>query len=182
MTKKTVKKPLKVTRAFLLKVANNISSKNKFIRLCDGDLCKLVTLGKNKPQKMHCGLGELYFALTSNHPTPSIRERDVVDLVVKQSGLEAEHEARVEKVKAELRSLLSANEAQNAIDALTDSLDADASDDAPSSTLNRFRKLIASIPEENDDGEGDFISYEAYRSRARRVAKVIREAAKLLPE
>ncbi len=89
MTDNTKKHHKKVTRKFLLDLADAIYNPKtrKFLRLCDGAL----TNGPdptNRERKMHCGLGELYYAMTGRHTTQDcVTEDDVVDLAAELSPL-----------------------------------------------------------------------------------------------
>src|SRR6478752_3275486 len=74
-------KPL--DRQFFSSLANRIynSETRGFLRLCVGKL----TNGPdptNKARRMHCGLGELFFAMTGQHTDDTISESKVVQLAV----------------------------------------------------------------------------------------------------
>ncbi len=184
--KKTVKKAIKkvaVDRKFLKKLADRIynPADRSFLRLCDGKL-------QNGPdptdesRPMHCGLGELYFAMTGKQPEfTGVSEDGVVDLAVELSSLQA--------MKDEIRGkAITGIKKLGLIDALQESLieavnetDDECLDDG---LENRFREVLNDIPESNDDGCGhdaESCTLTDFRNRSKRVASKLREAAKLLP-
>jgi hypothetical protein len=187
-------KKVNVDRKFLMGLANDIynSKTHKFLRLCNGTL-------QNGPdptdsrRPMHCGLGELYFAMTGNQPeADDVSEEDVIDLAVKLSPLNGLREKRDNEARAKLDA------AMKTIKKLD--LDSDLEDDLVSTLKDKkdeinqiydedrddeekdFREALDEIPGINDDGCGDDICTTAtYRERSKRVAAQIREAASYLP-
>lgn len=72
---KSSKKPI-VTWKFMLDLADRIhnAKMGKFLRLCNGTLQNGPD--PTKRRTMHCGLGELYFAMTGKHPKFMKRLKD----------------------------------------------------------------------------------------------------------
>lgn len=160
-------KPIKVvTRDVLNKIADSIfnpKTKN-YLNLCEGTL-------QNGPdpscesRPMHCGLGELYFVVTGKQPEQAmVNEEDVIDEIVGRSTVnDSLDEAKVVVKKLPLPSFI--------IDNLLSSLkDCDAEDE--------LREVLSLIADVNDVGEDETADFAL---RAQRVAKVLRDAAKLLP-
>lgn len=76
-------KSKKVTRKFLTDLARDIynPSTRKYMRLCSGKLQNGPDPKNSRP--MHCGLGELYFAITGVQPeVTGVDEAGVVELAV----------------------------------------------------------------------------------------------------
>jgi hypothetical protein len=76
----------------MLKLADKIydPKKRTFIRLCYG-LLQNGPDPTNGVRTMHCGLGELYFAMTGRHPeTDYVLERDVTKMAVTLSQCKSE--------------------------------------------------------------------------------------------
>lgn len=109
MKKKASKKkaPVVVNRKFLLDLANDIydPKTRRFLRLCCGTL-------QNGPdptdeeRPMHCGLGELYYAMTGMQPhgdyktgVPSVNEADVIDMACKLSTLNKHRTKTISAIK-----------------------------------------------------------------------------------
>lgn len=174
------KKPVtKVTRKFLLDLANDIydPKTRRFMRLCDGKL-------QNGPdptdetRPMHCGLGELYFAMTGAQPQDDdISENEVIDLAIELSPLNDERVRLLDRARAGIEALdLPESIKGDLIDQL------DSHEDSEFETNEEaFREILDNIPNTNDDGCGDLCTYDVYRSRSSKVARQLREAAKLLP-
>ena len=168
--KKSSKKPVVVDRKFLNDLANEIydTKTRKFLRLCDGAL-------QNGPdptdeeRPMHCGLGELYYAMTGNQPEDDeVNEDDVVDIAVERSTVERKKENAISTIRAlKLPEFLENN--------LLNKLESSDIDDD-------FRDTLAHIPDVNDGDCASMNAYDVYRSRASRVAKQLRLAASFLPE
>lgn len=182
--------PRVVDRLFLLSLADSIHNpKTKtFLRLCNGRL-------QNGPdptdasRPMHCGLGELYFAMTGRQPEDDlVNEDQVVEKAVEMAGFKqrkreavAEATLAVTKVTKEVIKLPLpghvvddlVTEMENSVDAVSDECD---------TKEDEFREAIADIPDRNDDGlEADECTVNGYRERSRRVADQLRAAADLLP-
>lgn len=173
-------KPKKVTRKFLMDVARSIynPSTRKYLRLCNGKLQNGPD-PKDSHRPMHCGLGELYFAMTGKQPYPmKVDEDDVVNLAVEMSPLNnAVDSARDKAIKA-VKAL---DVPDNVKDSLLSSL-ADVDDEEWSDAETEFRQILDDIPSVNDDGcEDGSCSTTDYLKRAKRVAECLRNAAKLLP-
>jgi hypothetical protein len=192
---KSKPKNTKVTRKFLVDLANEIySSRNRtFLRLCNGTLQNGPD-PKNPKRPMHCGLGELYFAMTGLQPEETgIDENGVVELALERSPIagvrekaEAETAEKFEKATAAIKKLnidldikeqLLMTIAGSEYD-MKDGMDEDDRDDAE----HYFRVALDEIPGVNDDGcvEGS-CSVDQYRDRSRRVAEKLKEAASYLP-
>lgn len=197
-----------VTRKFLLNFADSIfdPKHNTFLKLCKGKL-------QNGPdpddqeRTMHCGLGELYYAMTGLHPYEGHGEGDVTEsrvvaLAVKRSTLNKKHfdafEKDKEKRKAPFKAAIATIEKlklekhllQRTLEPLKDELnsidtyDEFVADEVP--ILRKFRLILDRIPKVND-GVKNTVSNEGvctlagYKTRAKKVAAIVREAAKLLP-
>ena len=122
-----------ITRAFLNRLANRIYDPKKperYLRLCKGTLANWPD-PENKRRRMHCGLGELYFAATGKQPD-EIDEYDVCRVITNGTEL-----------------VPGSEQADDFLDA------------------------IEQVPYENDCSSG-------YKTRARRVAKLLRKAAGFL--
>lgn len=85
-------KPIKiVTKKALRAIADRIYNPRtrRYLRLCSGDLQNGPDPGTPK-RTMHCGLGELYFAVTGRHPMDDGKnERAVSRLVAERSTLKS---------------------------------------------------------------------------------------------
>jgi hypothetical protein len=185
---KKKKKNVHVDRKFLRDLADSIYNPRTrhFMRLCRGTL-------QNGPdpvdgdRTMHCGLGELYFAVTGLQPKQgNATERSVVNAVVERTVF-AGHRMQVEKgfdrvIACIERSTILPNEQKRSLikDVRMNKLGfTDPAEDS-------FRKNLEQIPMINDDcGEqyrDGVCDAGTYRDRARLVAHKLREAARLLPD
>lgn len=167
-----MKYPRKVNRKFLLNLADDIyNPKTKsFLRLCDGKL-------QNGPdptdstRPMHCGLGELYFAMTGMQPEEArVSEDDVIDEAVELSTLREQKE----KWEAQIEKLAVPDFVKEAALA---ALNEDGKYQAPEA---EFRRILNEIPSSNDDEQGDVCDVATFKARSKRVAEKLREAAELL--
>lgn len=168
----------KVTRSFLLRLADRIHNPatGEFLYLCRG----VLTNGPdptNKRRTMHCGLGELYYAITGQHPDRG-SETAVVDLAVNQSTLKRLTGAEVLKTLDKAFGRLDLPEAT--LDFLRTHTATFRLANYGRHGEDQFRKVLDSIPGKNDKGRG-FCTRTGYRRRACRVAAVFRRAAELLP-
>lgn len=179
-SKKPVKIKKVVNRKFLTDLANEIyNSKNKtFLRLCNGKLQNGPD-PTNEKRPMHCGLGELYFAMTGKHPEQTgISEEGVTDLAVELSQLNGLGDAL--KAKA-IQGIEAMDVPENIKEMLVDIVH--SMDDDELTTEDAFRAAIDEIPEINDDGcEDDQCDVATYKARSRRVAEQLKLAATKLPE
>lgn len=204
-TQKKAQQPKRVTRAFLLKVAKDIydPKDRSYLRLCGGTLQNGPD-PKDKKRVMHCGLGELYFAMMGqhpeDHPNRSLQDDDVVELVVEHSTVHDEARATYDRDLAAVKKLkISPERKRDLLHALGPRDDVDDED-----RDYQFRNLLGAIPDINDEDheksdeedeeeqDGDehegtekkyAIETEAtYRARARRVAAQLRKAAAVLPK
>lgn len=188
-SKKSSKKPVaKVTRKFLNDLADDIYNPKtrKFLRLCNGKLVNGPD-PTNMQRPMHCGLGELYFAMTGEQPNvhpnmgPTINEDKVVALAVEQSGFDEALEKKVNDAVAQVKSLDLPKALKN--DMISELVDGhDSLTGKLEEAREEFEEILSNIPEANDTDDDDNGSYEEYRNRACRVATQLRRAAKLLPE
>ncbi len=190
MAKKHAKKV--VDKKFMNDLADEIynPSTKKYLRLCTGTL-------RNGPdpvdedRPMHCGLGELYFKMTNRQPNLSkITEDDVVEECIKRSTIDPD--GRAEKKERNLRKTLneelrklSLTEGQICcmVDAAVMELDPMEFEDK----ATEFRRLLSEIPNVNDETgdkceDGVVCHAKDFQARAKAVAKILREAADLLPE
>ena len=174
--KRTPKLPT-VDRKFLIDLARSIynPSTKKFLRLCDGKL-ENGPDPTNSKRPMHCGLGELYFAMTGKQPMTEdkITEGGVIDLAVKLSTLVSEDDAREKAVTAIEALGLSDSQQDSLVDAVNEAYNLEVDEE-------NFRNALDEIPYENDDGCGNACSISDFRDRSKRVAKQLRAAAKHLP-
>jgi len=195
------KKPARVTRQWLLNLADRIhNSKNRtFLLLCSGTLQNGPHPKTGKP--MHCGLGELYFEMTGHQPEEDrVSERDVIDACVENSplagGLERAIETARKAIKAQkLPKVLEENlliELDDASGGGCDEDDESGITEFMPEAEKAFREALGEIPGKNDeetgyckvgrdDDEEEYDSYEQYRNRASRVATLLRKAARCLP-
>lgn len=176
-------KKTKVTRKFLLDLANRIydPKTRKFLRLCNGVLQNGPD-PTNKKRSMHCGLGEAYFVLTGNEPKDDyISTADVIDLIVERSGLKAIADLRYEQAKKDVRIM---DVPRSIKSNLIYEIDESYRKKEFSEDVLEFRGLISDVVGVNDDKNvsADHCTYDMFRRRASRVAKMYRDAAKLLPE
>ena len=169
---KTVKK---VTRKFLENLAANIynPAKKTFLRLCNGTLQNGPD-PTNSKRPMHCGLGELYFAMTGHQPeTDGVNELEVCALALKRSTLPSNEKA-IAQVKA-----LGLN--KDLTDSILDTIN--CYDGATHVKSAKFYSIIENIPRSNDDDiNSEVCSPADYRNRSKRVATQLRKAAALLPK
>lgn len=171
-----------VTRKWLLDFANTIyNPKTKqFLNLCRGHL----TNGpdpKDSKRSMHCGLGELYFRLTGKHPK-GITEGEVINKVIEHSSLLSLVVAETDLL-AKAVSKLKAPQVYGLKSRVEDLKDLIVDFDPwGDERVDIFQTILSSIPHENDDGSFmDTDSVVRFRNRSKRVAAVLRTAAKLLP-
>lgn len=179
--KASATKTVKVTRKFLNDLAGRIydTKSRKFLRLCDGTLQNgpdPVDVGR----PMHCGLGELYFAMTGRQPKQdNVNESKVIDMAAKSA-----FRVTADGIRAEAITKIRAIGLPDAVTTeLINKLEFTYDDNLTQE--GRFRSCLEGIPDVNDnDGMcgPEMCTYETYRSRASRVAKELRNAAKLLPE
>lgn len=191
---KKAKKNVRVDRKFLMDFANDIynSKTHKFLRLCNGKLQNGPD-PTNSKRPMHCGLGELYFAMTGLQPhATGVSEEDVVDIAVKLSplnGLRAkkdreEHaklDAAIKAIKKVGLDFYTEADALRPLEEKKEEID-NIDDDERNDEERSFRDALDEIPSENDDSCNDeYCSASDFRERSRRVAAKIREAASYLP-
>lgn len=133
---------------------------------------------------MHCGIGELYFAMTNSDPK-NLEEDEVIELAVKMSPLPEKQQllhsaekAKYAELKATIRKLKLKN---NDLDVdLYDRLDRAEDDLNDEDDLSEeFTRSLEEVMNVNDDDYGT--SPAKYKARAKRVAEQFRVAAKLLP-
>lgn len=191
--KKVAKKSklAKVDRKFLLGLANTIYDRKtkKFLRLCDGTLQNGPD-PTNPKRPMHCGLGELYYAMTGVQPGKAgVDEGDVIDLAVELSPLKGLKEAALrekeQKIKKAARLIKKLDLSVDVIDSLVSTLDdakTELEDEDDDSLETQFREVLDEIPGENDGcgDHGETCTLSVFRERSRRVADKLREAANLL--
>lgn len=183
-----------VDQQFLRDLANKIynSRNRKYLRLCHHVL-QSDPHPKNPSRPMHCGLGELYFQMTGYEPRETnVCEHEVVDLVVARSTLKDYFDGEVKAARGAIEDLRLPAELKGAKRRLLEELEEatrwneneaeDKSCGVMAEKLVNFRSLINDIPKINDDGTFDAACTNGdYKARAKRVAKVLREAAKMLP-
>lgn len=166
-----------VTRKWLMDFADTIYNQKtkEFLNLCYGTL-KNGPDPKNPKRAMHCGLGELYFQLTGKQPDLNkVNETTVVELVV-------EHSSLLEKVKSDSTFIKEFIKNSSLKSDLNNTLwYVDEFKPYQSVVIEKFRDVLDTIPHENDT-EYQTGTLAVFRGRAKRVANVLRKAAKMLPE
>jgi hypothetical protein len=180
---RSARKPtVTVDRRFLVELARTIyDGKNKrFLRLCSGTL-------KNGPdptdgkRSMHCGLGELYFAMTGKQPERTrINEEEVVDLAVQLSPLNNLRARAVADMKARIKKMHVPPELRSRFFL---AVDEDVEGWYDGSSEESFRDALDRIPGIND-GVCDHkraCTTAQYKQRSKVVAAALRRAAKFLP-
>lgn len=181
--------PVRVTRSWMESLADSIYNPRTrtFLRLCSGTLQNGPDPTDEK-RPMHCGLGELYFAMTGHQPEEDgVGESDVVDKAVELSGFGGVREAAVKRAIAGVKALkLPGDVEDEMIDAIERADEDDESSFQPEGEVD-FRELLDAIPDKNDQDTGHCSvmsdqSWENYRNRASRVATQLRRAARCLPE
>ena len=176
--KKTPKKI--VTASFLNRLADEIynTKTESYLNLC-------VSTLQNGPdpidaeRPMHCGLGELYFAMTGRQPNQDhVSESDVVDKAVELSRFAGARAKNVENANRRIKAIGLPREVEMAaLDAVIESDD----DDFRDSKEVKFRDALDNIPTTNDLGPcTPECKPTDFRKRAIRVAKQIRKAASFL--
>lgn len=178
--------PIKVvSRQFLNDLADEVFDRDQktFIRLCAGTLQNGPD-PENPKRSMHCGLGELYFAMTGLQPKTrrTLSENDVVALAVKQSTLISDNKVKIANAVAMIRGLPKF---------IADYIEISSVTPEDDERVGEFSDLLDSIADVNDNVEGtkqpgwdDACEIETpttYRRRAAAVATILRKAAKLLP-
>lgn len=191
-TKKVV-----VNKAFMNKLADMIHNpKNKtFLRLCNGTLQNGPD-PTNAKRPMHCGLGELYFAMTKRQPEEDgVGESDVVETAVELSTFVSAKEKakdleykKLTQAREKIRKLDVSKELKlSLIETITEEIeeldDKEPDEESPEALKEqKFRDALDDIPNTNDDGvEEDACTIGNYRARSKRVASQLRKAAKFLP-
>lgn len=185
MKKKTKLKHKKVTRKFLNELANKIydPKTKKYLRLCRG----VLTNGPdpvNKDRTMHCGLGELYFAMTGKNAQEGVREIDVINTALARTSL---RETAANNFK-EARKLIAKLPASQEVCQFMDQYLFDYMEEF--NHEEEFQDILESIPSINDAVKPAysckkgprFDNSKIFRDRSRLVAAAFRKAAKLLPE
>lgn len=196
MEKKTLTKkssfPVKVTRTWLLNFAASIydPKTRKFLRLCDGKLQNGPD-PENEERPMHCGLGELYFATTGRQPDEDgVDEEEVVNRTLELSTIygtadhiirEAQEQARKFVASLKLPKSMDSSDRDDILQSLNSDLDNQVN--GSYGVEDQFTDILNEIPKVNDDGCGTlYCTLAQYRDRSKRVAKLLRDAARLLPE
>lgn len=163
--KTTAEKPRVVTRKFLTDLANRIynTKTRKFMRLCEGTLQNGPDPSDDQ-RTMHCGLGELYYAMTGRQPDDDeVSESGVIQKAIELARLDSLDDKIAKKIKA---LQLDAKLEEYLIDATVQHIDDIEYD---------VRKLLNYIPDANDHASD-------YRTRSQRVANQLRRIAELLPD
>jgi hypothetical protein len=177
----TKNKPLPV---FLKPKGIKVVDKKALNKIADGifnpktgnylNLCKDTLLNGEDPaceaRSMHCGLGELYFVVTGEQPEKGkVNEGLVVAEVVARSTIhKRDANSEIEKAKEAIMKLNLPEELEENLLSHVEDFEFDFED--------QFRSILDSIPGENDDVAGD-----NFKTRAKRVAAILRKAADLLP-
>jgi hypothetical protein len=158
------------------KIYNNKT--RKFLRLCRGKL----TNGpdpEDSDRKMHCGLGELYFAMTGEH-TGDLSENAVVKITMDNTTLKIKNNKDKENIRNLIKSIknINSNVKEMALESIDDTFkyNDDYTDDE-----NKIYELLDRIPSVNDCDDHCNIDDDAtYKNRSREVAKLFRDIAKKL--
>ncbi len=175
MSKKKKKKLAIVNRKFMLDLANDIYNPKtrSYLRLCTGTLSNGPD-PEDAKRTMHCGLGELYFAITGENPR-NVSEADVVHLAIDQSTLK-----NTEVTKNLLLGYLDQLGLSESV--IRETIELSDGEDLAPKGMQEFRELLDGIPDVNDDDPIENSPAHQFRSRAQRVAAQLRKAAALLPE
>lgn len=171
----------KVTRKFLLDLARRIydPKTKKHLRLCTGTL-RNGPDPIDKKRTMHCGLGELYVAMTGNEPGPYIQEQDVVDMCGEQTCLKAFADRRMAEAVKSVKALRLPKDVEIAMLEVIDENEEEFSDE-----LESFKAVIDEVPDVNDEeglDERTLTGGHDYLVRAKAVAAQFQKAAALLPQ
>lgn len=161
----------KLTKKFMLDLAKQIyDSKNRcYLNLCQGTLQNGPD-PKDKQRIMHCGLGELYFAMTGKQPeVDNVSESDVVHLAASLVDFDGAEDKRRKAVAAQIKKLKVDEHLKAYL--LDTANDYDPGEDPEA----EFIDLLENIPSRNDGSE-------TYKERAQEVARTLKEAAEYLPE
>lgn len=182
--------PIRIKRSWMMALADRIYNPRtqRFLRLCNGTLQNGPD-PKDPARPMHCGLGELYFAMTGHQPQEDrVSEAGVVRKAVELAGFAKAREESINDAIEGIRGLgLNKDLKRTLLGEVKDVRD-DRHDDAPFDMgETRFSSILSDIPTNNDDDTGACRvdgeqSWENYRNRARRVATQLRKAAKYIPE
>lgn len=179
-------KNVKVTCKFLTDLADKIydTKSRRFLRLCNGTLQNGPD-PTNQKRPMHCGLGELHFAMTGRQPEQDdVSESDVVDLAVKLSPLSGLREQKRDTSIKTIEALgLDADLTDNLVSQIEEAFEYTNDEDIDDAESN-FRQALNNIPDVNDnddDCKDGTCTYDMFRSRSSRVATQLRRAAKHLP-
>ena len=104
MTTKNKNKIKPLDSKFFTDLANKIydPKSHKFLRLCSGSL----TNGpdpENSKRRMHCGLGELYFAITGEH-TGKLSEEDVIKITMYNLSITIKNNKDIDNIKKSIKT------------------------------------------------------------------------------
>lgn len=187
-------KSTRVTRAFLLNLADDIfnAKTQTFLNLCKGTL-------QNGPdpldakRSMHCGLGELYFAMTGLQPEEThVNESDVIALATKRTTLFDVAQKQIDNARKFVDKMVLAPDIKeqmkrplsvHPINELSIDYVGYNEHEFNDPKLEQFRMVLDAIPDvnDNDDVTDVVCTPENFKARAKRVADVLRKAAALLP-
>lgn len=167
-TKKAeIKKPKEtlVTYEFLMNLAKKIydPKTRRFLQLCHGSLSHFE---KDTRRWLHCGIGELYYAMTGRR-SGSLKEDAILTMAVQRSCLQT---PTLKEIASVINGLNISHDAKVSI--INDFSDYDDCD-LRSKDANKFYDLLQKVANENDESSD-------YLSRAKAVAAQFRIAAKFL--
>lgn len=171
----------KVTPQVLESIADMIydPKSKRFLNLCAGTL-QNGDDPANPKRPMHCGLGEVYYAIKGRQPEDDgVSEDDVCELVCERSGLKSEDDLRQEATEEVLKKIRSLKLDEDLTASLLEVVHDAMGDREFSSAREDLFSALNDIPNKNDannDEEGP----KAFAERSRRVADRLREAAQIL--
>jgi hypothetical protein len=138
------------------------------------NLCKGTLLNGEDPaceaRSMHCGLGELYFVVTGKQPEEDKVDEDLVvaEVVARSTIHKRNANFEIEKAKGAIVKLNLPEELEKNLLSHVDNFEFNFE--------SQFISILDSIP-----GENDKVPENNFKTRAKRVAAILRKAADLLP-
>lgn len=116
--------------------------------------------------------------MAGEEPPPSIDEEDVVSLTIEQVDLDSRGDAIRKRLVTQIEKLKVGKETKRDLKVSLGGVLAAAQDNREC----ELRDILSEIPTGNDDGCGDVCTAAVFRKRSMRVAKMLRQAAKVLAD
>jgi hypothetical protein len=132
---------------------------------------------------MHCGLGELYFAMTGLEPNASnVSEDDVIKIAVERTSVYTSIQREIDKSKAIIQKMNIDNDMKRNMLNIMVLHDLENTYQYFDAKLERLRGAFEAIVKINDqDSASNMCSnHKTYKARAKRVANQFRKIAALL--